>query len=94
MSDLPKKEVTIKHLADHIDYVKNLVGAEYIGLGTDFDGGGGVVGLEDCSKMKDLTKELLLRGYTPYELSLFWGGNFLRVWQKIIDVSKELKKVK
>ncbi|MBO5763899.1 MAG: dipeptidase [Bacteroidales bacterium] len=94
LSDLPKKEVTIKHLADHIDYVKNLVGAEYIGLGTDFDGGGGVVGLEDCSKMKDLTKELLLRGYTPYELSLFWGGNFLRVWQKIIDVSKELKKVK
>ena len=58
LSDLPKKEVTIKHLADHIDYVKNLVGAEYIGLGTDFDGGGGVVGLEDCSKMKDLTKEL------------------------------------
>jgi membrane dipeptidase len=94
LSDLPKKEVTIKHLADHIDYIKNLVGAEYIGLGTDFDGGGGVVGLEDCSKMKDLTKELLLRGYTPYELSLFWGGNFLRVWQKIIDVSKELKKVK
>ena len=94
LSDLPKKEVTIKHLADHIDYVKNLVGAEYIGLGTDFDGGGGVVGLEDCSKMKDLTKELLLRGYTPYELSLFWGGNFLRVWQKIIDVSKELRKVK
>jgi membrane dipeptidase len=94
LSDLPKKEVTIKHLADHIDYIKNLVGVEYIGLGTDFDGGGGVVGLEDCSKMKDLTKELLLRGYTPYELSLFWGGNFLRVWQKIIDVSKELKKVK
>ncbi len=94
LSNLPKKEVTIKHLADHIDYVKNLVGPEYIGLGTDFDGGGGVVGLEDCSKMKDLTVELLKRGYTPYELSLFWGENFLRVWQKVIDVSKEIQKSK
>lgn len=94
LSNLPRKEVTIKHLADHIDYIKNLVGPEYIGLGTDFDGGGGVVGLEDCSKMKELTKELLKRGYTPYELSLFWGENFLRVWRKVIEVSKEIQKGK
>ena len=49
LSDLPKKEVTIKHLADHIDYVKNLVGAEYIGLGTDFDGGGGYLALNEAT---------------------------------------------
>ncbi|MDO4757557.1 MAG: membrane dipeptidase, partial [Parabacteroides sp.] len=94
LSDLPKNEVTIKHLADHIDYIKNLVGIEYVGIGTDYDGGGGVVGMEDCSKMKELTVELLRRGYTEKELGLFWGGNFLRVWQKVIDVAKELQKEK
>ena len=89
LSTLPKNQVTISHLADHIDHLKKIVGIEHIGLGTDFDGGGGVVGLENCSKMKEVTVELLKRGYTPHELSLFWGGNFLRVWSKILQISKE-----
>jgi microsomal dipeptidase-like Zn-dependent dipeptidase len=79
LSEKPKEEVTVKDLADHIDYVKNLVGIEHVGLGTDFDGGGGVVGLENASKMKNLTVELLKRGYTYRELELFWGGNLLRL---------------
>ncbi len=65
LSTLPKTEVTIKHLVDHIDHMKSVVGADHIGLGTDFDGGGGVIGLEDCSKMKAITVEMLKRGYTP-----------------------------
>ncbi|MEG0517389.1 MAG: dipeptidase [Bacteroidales bacterium] len=81
LSTLPKKEVTIKHLADHIDHIVSIVGIEHVGLGTDFDGGGGVVGLENVSKMKSLTIELLKRGYTSEQLGLFWGGNLLRVWQ-------------
>lgn len=92
LSTLPKKEVTVKHLADHIDHVRNQVGIEHTGLGTDFDGGGGVVGLENVSKMKALTIELLKRGYTPEELGLFWGGNLLRVWKKVEEVAKSLKK--
>ena len=59
-----------------------------------FDGGGGVVGLEDCSKMKNLTVELLKRGYTEKELEMFWGGNFMRVWEETIKVAKELAKGK
>lgn len=94
LTNIPKKDTKVKHLADHIDHIKNLVGPEHIGLGTDFDGGGGVVGLEDCSKMKNLTVELLKRGYTEKELEMFWGGNFIRVWEETIKVAKELKKAK
>lgn len=79
LSNLPKKEVTVKHLVDHIDYAKRLVGADHIGIGTDFDGGGGVVGLENVSKMKNITIEMLSRGYTDEEIKMFWGDNFLRV---------------
>lgn len=85
LSTLPKNQVNIKTLVNHIDYVKNLVGIEHVGIGTDFDGGGGVVGLEDCSKMKLITEEMLRRGYTQEELRLFWGGNVMRVWQRILD---------
>ena len=78
LSELPKESVTVAHIADHIDYVKNLVGIQHVGIGTDFDGGGGVVGMENVSKMKNLTIELLKRGYTPEELEMFWGGNFIK----------------
>ncbi len=79
LSAKPKDQVTVKEMADHIDYIKNLVGIKHVGIGTDFEGGGGVVGMEDASKMKSLTVELLKRGYSFNELKLFWGGNFMRV---------------
>ncbi|OFY42708.1 MAG: hypothetical protein A2X18_13540 [Bacteroidetes bacterium GWF2_40_14] len=79
LSDKPKELVTVKDIADHIDYVVRLVGIKHVGIGTDFDGGGGVVGLEDASKMKNITIELLSRGYTRKELKLFWGGNLIRL---------------
>lgn len=94
LTTISKKDTKVKHLADHIDHIKNLVGPEHIGLGTDFDGGGGVVGLEDCSKMKNLTVELLKRGYTEKELEMFWGGNFMRVWEETIRVAEEIAKGK
>ena len=86
LSSLPKSQVGVSILADHIDYVKNLVAIEHVGIGTDFDGGGGVVGMENCSKMKSLTKELLSRGYSQEDLRLFWGGNLMRVWGEILHI--------
>jgi membrane dipeptidase len=94
LTNAPKNETSVKHLADHIDHIKSLVGPEHIGLGTDFDGGGGMVDFEDCSKMKNLTVELLKRGYTEKELEMFWGGNFMRVWEETIKVAKEIAKGK
>ncbi len=79
LSNKPKSEVTVKDIADHIDYVRSLVGIKHVGIGTDFDGGGGVVGMETAAKMKNLTIELLKRGYSKRELRFFWGENLLRI---------------
>lgn len=83
LSDKPKEEVTVKDIADHIDHAVKIAGIEHIGIGTDFDGGGGVVGLENVSKMKNITIELMRRGYTEYQLSRFWGENLLDFLRKI-----------
>ena len=83
LSWLPHAEVNVGTFCDHVEYIRNLVGVEYVGIGTDFDGGGGMNGLEDASKMKDITVELLRRGWTDRELELFWGGNFLRVMRAV-----------
>ena len=83
LSWLPHAEVNIGTFCDHVEYIRNLVGVEYVGIGTDFDGGGGMNQLEDASKMKDITVELMRRGWTDRELELFWGGNFLRVMRAV-----------
>ena len=83
LSWLPHAQVNISSFCDHVEYIRNLVGVEYVGIGTDFDGGGGMNGLEDASKMKYITVELMRRGWTDRELGLFWGGNFLRVMRAV-----------
>lgn len=90
LSTLPKDQVNISTFCDHVEYIRNLVGVDYIGIGTDFDGGGGMVQLEDASKMKYITVELMRRGWTDEELEKFWGGNLMRVWREIEKV-KEAK---
>lgn len=91
LSNLPKEQVNISVFCDHVEYIKNLVGADYVGIGTDFDGGGGMKELEDASKMKYITVELMRRGWTDEEIEKFWGGNLLRVWREIEKVSAELQ---
>ena len=89
LSWLPHAEVNVGTFCDHVEYIRRLVGVEYVGIGTDFDGGGGMNGLEDASKMKDITVELLRRGWTDEELRLFWGGNFLRVMRAVENARTE-----
>ncbi len=88
LSWLQHAQVNVGTFCDHVEYIRNLVGVEYVGIGTDFDGGGGMNGLEDASKMKDITVELLRRGWTDRELELFWGGNFLRVMRAVENAKK------
>ena len=83
LSWLPHAQVNISTFCDHVEYIRNLVGVEYVGIGTDFDGGGGMNELEDASKMKYITVELMRRGWTDHELELFWGGNLLRVMRAV-----------
>ncbi len=79
----PQERPTVKDLVDHIDHVRKTIGIDYVGIGTDFDGGGGIVGCDDVSGMIHVTEELLRRGYTPKEIEKVWGGNFMRVFRKV-----------
>ena len=89
----PFSSATVKDVANHIDHVKNLVGIDYVGLGSDFDGTGGLlpVDLNDVSKYPNLVYELLLRGYSDEEIEKILGGNLLRVWKQVEEIAR-LKK--
>lgn len=77
---------TIKDVVDHIDHIVEVAGVEYVGLGSDFDGIKQTPkGLEDVSKLSKLTEELLNRGYTKSEIEKILGGNFLRVFKKVLQ---------
>jgi membrane dipeptidase len=79
----PKKLPTVSDLVDHIDYVKKLVGIDYVGIGSDFDGGGGLADCQDVSQFPNITREMLTRGYTEEEINKVWGGNFFRVFSQV-----------
>ncbi len=87
----PKKLPTVQDCVDHIDYVKNLVGIDYVGIGSDFDGGGGLDGVADVSEFPNITAEMLRRGYTEEEITKVWGGNFFRVFKEVEEDSSKLK---
>ena len=68
---------------DHVDYAVNLIGIDHVGLSSDFDGGGGVVGWWDASETANVTLELVRRGYSQEDIEKLWGGNLLRVWREV-----------
>ncbi len=79
----PVTLATVKDLVDHIDHIVKLVGIDYVGIGTDFDGGGGLADCKDVSELPNITAELLRRGYSEKEIEKIWGGNFLRVFKAV-----------
>lgn len=78
---------TVQDVVDHIDHAVRVAGIDHVGIGTDFDGGGGVLGCDDVSEFPNLTTELLRRGYSEEEIRKIWGGNFMRVFRKVVEVS-------
>lgn len=76
------ERASLSDIADHIDHIVKLVGIDHAGIGSDFDGGGGVNGLEDVSQIENLTAELVRRGYSDADIAKIWGGNLLRVLGK------------
>ncbi len=78
----------VSYMVDHIDYVKKLVGIDYVGIGSDFDGGGGLADCMDVSQFPNITFELLKRGYSKKEIKKIWGGNFLRAFREVEKVAK------
>jgi len=82
-----EKLATVSDIADHIDHVVQVIGIDYVGIGTDFDGGGGVDGCRNASEMKNITKELLRRGYSKNDIEKIWSGNIMRVFRKVQETA-------
>ena len=72
-------EATILDVMAHLDHAIQVMGIDHVGLGTDFDGDGGVRGLEDSSELLNFTRQLLRKRYSDEDIQKIWGGNFLRV---------------
>jgi membrane dipeptidase len=90
--DHPKPAVTIADVADHIDYIRKVVGVDYVGLGSDFDGiPQGPTGLDGVDKYPALLAELAHRGWSDADLAKVAGGNVLRVLAKAEEVSARLR---
>ena len=92
-----KKEfppVNVSDFVDHIDYIKNKIGIDHVGISSDFDGGGGIEGWQDASETFNVTLELVKRGYTEEEISKIWSGNLLRVLDEVQEISSKLKNSK
>lgn len=82
---------TLSDVADHIQYVGDMIGYKHVGLGSDFDGMGEAVrGLEDVSKYPDMIRELLDRGVSVEDVAGVIGGNVLRVMREVEDVAAEM----
>ena len=83
--------VDVSDLADHIDYLVNLIGLEHVGISSDFDGGGGVEGWNDAAETFNVTLELVRRGYTEQQIGMLWSGNLLRVLDEVQAVAAEIQ---
>ena len=85
---------TIKDFVDHIDYAVKLIGIDHVGIASDFEGGGGVMGWNDASETFNVTVELVRRGYAEEQIAKLWGGNLLRVMDEVQRIARELQKKK
>tara|TARA_B100000674_G_scaffold342350_1_gene286300 strand:- start:532 stop:1602 length:1071 start_codon:yes stop_codon:yes gene_type:complete len=76
---------------DHIDYMVEKIGIDHVGISSDFDGGGGIIGWEDASETMNVTSALRDRGYSESEIAKLWGGNLLRVLDEVQQIAKKLQ---
>ena len=76
-------EATILDAFAHLEHAISIMGIDHVGLGTDFDGDGGICGLRDSSELLQFTRQLLSRRYSEADIQKIWGGNFLRVMQQV-----------
>ncbi len=70
----------VRDFGDHIDHAVRIAGIDHVGISSDFDGGGGIVGWNNATETLNVTLELVRRGYTEEQIAKLWSGNLLRVW--------------
>ena len=91
LTDRKDPPPNMEDFVDHIDYMVGKIGINHVGISSDFDGGGGIVGWKDASETMNVTKELRERGYSDSEIEKLWGGNLLRVLDEVQSVAEKLQ---
>jgi membrane dipeptidase len=96
LADIDRKwpaagRATVKDFVDGIDYAVRSIGIDYIGISSDFDGGGGIDGWNSAAETFNVTLELVRRGYTEEQIGKIWSGNLLRVWREVERVAKDIQ---
>ena len=81
-------KATLKDLGDAIDYTVRKIGIDHVGIASDFNDGGGVAGWDNVGELRNVTAELLQRGYSEADIAKLWGANFLRVWTEVQHAAK------
>ena len=78
-----RNAASIEDVIRHIDHIVKVAGIDHVGIGSDFDGGGGVPGCMGDNDMINITVKLLERGYSEEDIRKIWGGNFFRVMNQV-----------
>lgn len=79
----PLPRASIDDVMNHLLHALRLVGPDHVGIGLDWDGGGGVKGMEDVAGIPEISRRLLAAGYSEQDLAKIWGGNILRVMRVV-----------
>ncbi len=80
---MPSQRSSFDKYFEHLLYVLKLVGPDHVGIGADWDGGGGVDGMKDVASVSKITQELLKAGYSFEDVTKIWGGNLMRVMREV-----------
>jgi microsomal dipeptidase-like Zn-dependent dipeptidase len=76
-------QATIEDAMRHLEHAIKIMGIDHVGLGTDFDGDGGICGLASSSELTNFTRQLLARKFSEEDIQKIWGGNFVRVMKHV-----------
>ena len=83
-SEKAKTEDTLLNMFfRHLDHAIDVMGIDHVGIGTDFDGDGGIPGIADASELINITRHLLRRGFSERDIPKIWGGNWMRVMAEV-----------
>jgi len=91
LTDREDPPANMDDFMDHIDYMVEKIGIDHVGISSDFDGGGGIVGWDDASETMNVTSALRERGYSESEIAKLWGGNLLRVLDEVQEIAAKLQ---